>query len=254
MLALVYLSELAVGLYHLGMACRPCQTEPERTVPSLPRRRIAIAGGPAFTFGYAEHPELLDAAGAEVVRFDPLRDEQLPDEVDGLVIGGGFPEEHAADLSANVRLRAQVAALAQADAPVIAKCAGLLYLARSLDGHPMCGVLDASAAMTGRLTLGYRDAVAAARHRPRSRDTRARPRVSPHHRPVPRWATAAWHWRHSGAPVPKASSAAAYMPPICTHTGTASPARRPASPPQPAPTGKPAAMANAAASALRWLR
>ena len=162
MLALVYLSELAVGLYHPGMACRPCQTEPERTVPSLPRRRIAIAGGPAFTFGYAEHPELLDAAGAEVVRFDPLRDEQLPDEVDGLVIGGGFPEEHAADLSANVRLRAQVAALAQADAPVIAKCAGLLYLARSLDGHPMCGVLDASAAMTGRLTLGYRDAVAAA--------------------------------------------------------------------------------------------
>ena len=175
---------------------------PERTVPSLPRPRIAFAGGPAFTFGYAEHPELLDAAGAEVVRFDPLRDEQLPDEVDGLVIGGGFPEEHAADLSANARLRSQVAKLAQAGAPVIAECAGLLYLARSLDGHPMCGVLDASATMTGRLTLGYRDAVAAAP----SPLAQAGTRVHGHefHRTTvrsPDAATAAWHWKHSGASV-----------------------------------------------------
>ncbi len=112
--------------------------------------RIAVAGGAAFTFGYAEHPELLAAAGAEVVTFDPVRDEQLPEDVHGLVIGGGFPEEHAADLSANARLRAEVAALAGAGAPVIAECAGLLYLARSLDGHPMCGVLEADTEMTGR--------------------------------------------------------------------------------------------------------
>jgi cobyrinic acid a,c-diamide synthase len=122
--------------------------------------RIAVAAGPAFTFGYAEHPELLAAAGAEVVTFDPLRDERLPEQTAGLVIGGGFPEEHAASLSANTRLRDQVAALAKAGAPVSAECAGLLYLARSLDGHPMCGVLPVDAAMTGRLRLGYRDAVA----------------------------------------------------------------------------------------------
>jgi cobyrinic acid a,c-diamide synthase len=132
----------------------------ERTVVPAPRPRIAVAGGAAFTFGYAEHPELLAAAGAEVVTFDPLRDELLPDGVHGLVIGGGFPEEHAADLSANAGLRAEVAALARAGAPVIAECAGLLYLSRSLDGHPMCGVLDADGEMTSRLTLGYRDAVA----------------------------------------------------------------------------------------------
>ena len=83
----------------------------------LPRPRVAIAAGPAFTFGYAEHPELLAAAGAEVVTFDPLRDEKLPGDVDGLVIGGGFPEEHAADLSANAALRAQVKALARAGRP-----------------------------------------------------------------------------------------------------------------------------------------
>jgi len=133
----------------------------ERTVVSASRPRIAVAGGAAFTFGYAEHPELLAGAGAEVVTFDPVRDEKLPDDVHGLVIGGGFPEEHAADLSANACMRAEVAALAEAGAPVIAECAGLLYLSRSLDGHPMCGVLQVEGAMTSRLTLGYRDAVAA---------------------------------------------------------------------------------------------
>jgi len=132
----------------------------ERSEVSAPRPRIAVAGGAAFTFGYAEHPELLAAAGAEVAVFDPLREEKLPGDVHGLIIGGGFPEEHAADLSANASLRAQVAALARAGAPVLAECAGLLYLSRSLDGHPMCGVLEADTEMTGKLTLGYRDAVA----------------------------------------------------------------------------------------------
>lgn len=121
---------------------------------------VAVAGGPAFTFSYAEHAELLTAAGAEVVPFDPLRDEQLPDGTRGLVIGGGFPEVYAAELSANEPLRKAVAALAQSGAPVAAECAGLLYLCRELDGQPMCGVLDATARMSERLTLGYRDAVA----------------------------------------------------------------------------------------------
>ncbi|MEU8435583.1 cobyrinate a,c-diamide synthase [Streptomyces sp. NPDC029216] len=121
---------------------------------------IAVAGGPAFTFSYAEHAELLRAAGAEVVTFDPLHDEALPEGTTGLVIGGGFPEVYAPELSANEPLRAAVAAFAAAGGPVAAECAGLLYLARSLDGKPMCGVLDADARMSERLTLGYREAVA----------------------------------------------------------------------------------------------
>ncbi|MBD0709955.1 MULTISPECIES: cobyrinate a,c-diamide synthase [unclassified Streptomyces] len=121
---------------------------------------VAVAGGAAFTFSYAEHTELLTAAGAEVVTFDPLRDERLPEGTSGLVIGGGFPEVYGAELSANEPLRREVAALAASGAPVAAECAGLLYLARSLDGRPMCGVLDAEARMSERLTLGYRDAVA----------------------------------------------------------------------------------------------
>jgi cobyrinic acid a,c-diamide synthase len=121
---------------------------------------VAVAGGAAFTFSYAEHVELLRAAGAEVVAFDPLRDEQLPEGTRGVVIGGGFPEVYAPELSANEQLRKAVAELARSGAPVAAECAGLLYLARSLDGRPMCGVLDADARMSGRLTLGYREAVA----------------------------------------------------------------------------------------------
>ncbi|MDX3543834.1 cobyrinate a,c-diamide synthase [Streptomyces europaeiscabiei] len=124
------------------------------------REVVAVAGGPAFTFSYAEHAELLTAAGAEVVVFDPLHDEQLPHGASGLVIGGGFPEMYAAELSANEPLRKAVAELAFGGAPVAAECAGLLYLCRELDGRPMCGVLDATARMDERLTLGYRDAVA----------------------------------------------------------------------------------------------
>lgn len=123
-------------------------------------KRVAVAGGAAFTFSYAEHSELLAAAGAEVVTFDPLRDEELPEGTRGLVVGGGFPEVYASELSANEPLRKAVAGLALSGAPVAAECAGLLYLCRELDGMPMCGVLDASARMSERLTLGYRDAVA----------------------------------------------------------------------------------------------
>ena len=121
---------------------------------------VAVAGGAAFTFGYTEQAELLEAAGARVAPFDPLRDEDLPAGTAGLILGGGFPEMHAAGLSANGRLRERVAALAARGAPVAAECAGLLYLARTLDDRPMCGVLDVRAAMTPKLTLGYREAVA----------------------------------------------------------------------------------------------
>jgi cobyrinic acid a,c-diamide synthase len=137
--------------------------DPTAEVAPVPGRpRIAVAGGPAFTFGYAENAELLAAAGADVVTVDPLVDEALPEGTTGLVIGGGFPEVYAAELSANESLRADVAALAARGGPITAECAGLLYLARSLDGAPLCGVLDVETAMTPRLTLGYRAAVAPA--------------------------------------------------------------------------------------------
>jgi cobyrinic acid a,c-diamide synthase len=77
-----------------------------------------------------------------------------------VVLPGGFPEEFGAELSANVVVRRQIAALAASGAPVHAECAGLAYLVDELDGHPMCGVLAGAACFTEKLTLGYRDAVA----------------------------------------------------------------------------------------------
>jgi cobyrinic acid a,c-diamide synthase len=124
------------------------------------RARVAVFGGPAFTFGYAEHVELLTAADAEVVVVDPLRDTTLPEGTAALVLPGGFPEEHVGALADNAGLRAAVAVLAGSGAPVHAECGGLLYLCATLDGAPMCDVLPARATMTPRLTLGYRDAVA----------------------------------------------------------------------------------------------
>ncbi|WP_374225548.1 cobyrinate a,c-diamide synthase [Streptomyces sp. Vc74B-19] len=142
------------GLGGAGFGARP------QAPGGLKEPVVALAGGPAFSFSYAEHAELLTAAGAEVVTFDPLRDEALPEGTSGVVIGGGFPEVYASELSANEALREQVGELAASGGPVAAECAGLLYLCRELDGMPMCGVLDASARMSERLTLGYRDAVA----------------------------------------------------------------------------------------------
>jgi cobyrinic acid a,c-diamide synthase len=124
------------------------------------RVRVAVAAGPSFSFLYRENLELLEAAGAEVVTFDPTSDETLPAGTDALYLGGGFPETYAEALSANVGMREGVRNFAARGRPVVAECGGLLYLARELDGHPMCGVLDATARMTEKLTLGYREALA----------------------------------------------------------------------------------------------
>jgi cobyrinic acid a,c-diamide synthase len=129
--------------------------------PPVEGARIALAAGPAFSFHYEENLELLRAAGAELAPFDPLSDEALPEDASALLLAGGFPEVYGAELEANARLRAQVAAFAASGRPVLAECGGLLYLAQELDGHEMCGALPVRARMSERLTLGYREAVAA---------------------------------------------------------------------------------------------
>jgi cobyrinic acid a,c-diamide synthase len=135
--------------------------DPTVAAPSAGKAVVALATGKAFSFGYTEHAELLCAAGAEVVEFDPLTD-PLPPKSAALVVPGGFPEQFTTELSANDLVRKQIKELAAGGAPVHAECAGLTYLVDELDGHPMCGALSGSARFTERLTLGYRDAVAVA--------------------------------------------------------------------------------------------
>jgi cobyrinic acid a,c-diamide synthase len=122
---------------------------------------IAVAAGPAFTFTYTDTLDALEAAGATIAPFDPLRDTALPDGIDGLIIGGGFPELHAASLADNRPLLDAIALAVRSATPTWAECGGLLLLADELDNHRMAGVLPARASMTTSLTLGYRTATTA---------------------------------------------------------------------------------------------
>src|SRR6202022_700004 len=126
---------------------------------AIGRVTVAMAAGKASTFGYAEHVEMLQAAGAEGVGFDPLTD-TLPPGTDALVLPGGFPEQFTAELAANNPARQQVRTLAAGGAAVHAECGGRAYLVAEPDGYPMCGVLAGSGRFTDHLTLGYRHAVA----------------------------------------------------------------------------------------------
>jgi cobyrinic acid a,c-diamide synthase len=154
------------GMVRLARSSRTLEVEPwSPEHPDLDLSwgvRIAVATGPSFSFLYRENLELLEGAGAEVVTFDPTTDEDLPAGTYALYLGGGFPETYAEALSTNGRMRESVRIFAESGCPVVAECGGLLYLVRELGGHPMCGVLDATARMTERLTLGYREARALA--------------------------------------------------------------------------------------------
>jgi cobyrinic acid a,c-diamide synthase len=123
--------------------------------------RIGVAHDPAFCFYYPDNLELLEAAGAEVVKFSPLHDEVLPD-VDMLYLGGGYPELYGEKLTANVGMRGAIRAFAARGGAIYAECGGLMYLTeaiRDFEGrsHEMIGLFPAEAVMReSGLTLGYR--------------------------------------------------------------------------------------------------
>lgn len=122
------------------------------------RARVAVAGEPAFGFLYPDNLELLEQAGAELVPFDPRTDAALPRDVDAVYVGGGFPEVFVEELAANSPLLADVRGRVSGGLVTWAECGGLLWLSRSLDGHALCGALDAEGHMSDGLTLGYRRA------------------------------------------------------------------------------------------------
>jgi len=139
------------------------------TVSSLPTSlsprppRIGVARDRAFCFYYAENFRLLEAAGARLVEFSPLRDTALPPELDGLYLGGGYPELSADALSTNRTMRQSIQNFCEAGRPVLAECGGFLYLLAALadqDGRefPMAGVFPFRAGMGKRFAaLGYRE-------------------------------------------------------------------------------------------------
>ena len=133
------------------------------SLQSQSRVRIGVARDRAFNFYYAENLEILEEAGAELVFWSPLDDAHLPENLHGLIFGGGFPEVFAQELSRNQSVLASIRSMIEAGMPTYAECGGLMYLCqalRDLEGQtwPMVGVLPATAVM-GRLTLGYRRAI-----------------------------------------------------------------------------------------------
>ena len=124
--------------------------------------RIGVARDAAFCFYYEDNLDLLRAAGAELVFFSPLDDEQLPPDLAGLYLGGGYPELHAARLSANSGLREEIRRFAASNRPVYGECGGFMYLCRSIadpegNEYAMTGLYPFIARMQSRLrSLGYR--------------------------------------------------------------------------------------------------
>ncbi len=146
---------------------------------TAPRVTIGVARDAAFQFYYADNLDRLREAGAALVFWSPLADGELPD-VDGLYIGGGYPEVHARALADNITMRKAVRRFAEAGRPIYAECGGLMLLAESLvdgDGveHPMVGVLPSRVSMRPpRMSLGYTEVTLTARGLLGGQGTRAR--------------------------------------------------------------------------------
>ena len=123
--------------------------------------RIGIARDQAFSFYYEDNLDLLRQQGAALIPFSPIHDSALPEDLDALYLGGGYPELHALPLSENLSMLASVRAFAARGAPIYAECGGMVYLGRSLshaDGTslPMADVLPLEIAMTDKLVqFGY---------------------------------------------------------------------------------------------------
>ncbi len=127
--------------------------------------RIAVARDSAFCFYYPENIELLEQAGAQIIYFSPLSETGLPDQTDGLYLGGGYPELHARTLAENTGFRQAVSLACKNGMPIYAECGGFMALCRTLEdlegqSHDMAGCFGFTCRMFKRLrALGYREIV-----------------------------------------------------------------------------------------------
>jgi cobyrinic acid a,c-diamide synthase len=143
----------------------PLHAEPKLFAPTglSERVTIAVAKDPAFHFYYPENLELLQAYGAKLRFFSPLAGDCVPEEADGLYIGGGFPEEFASELSQNQKVLASFRSAISAGLPTLAECGGYMFLTETLvttegNSYPMVGLIPGKVTMQKKLAaLGYRE-------------------------------------------------------------------------------------------------
>ena len=145
----------------LALCEGPAPAAPQTLNQTPPQVKIAVARDEAFCFAYAETLEALQSAGAELVFFSPLQDAALPEGIGGLYLPGGYPELHAAALSANKTMLQSVKNAIESGLPTAAECGGFLYLGQALEdsagkSYPMAGVLPGQGVRVGRLVrFGY---------------------------------------------------------------------------------------------------
>ena len=143
------------GLLHLADLAEPVRCEPV-VLPKREPVRIAVARDKAFCFYYEDSLDALREMGAELVEFSPLTDCELPRNIHGLYLGGGYPELYAKQLSENRSMRGTVSAALKNGLPCIAECGGFMYLTERIGEYPMVGHLPGACFDTGRLTrFGY---------------------------------------------------------------------------------------------------
>lgn len=125
-------------------------------LPQYEPVRIAVARDNAFCFYYADSLEALAEMGAELVDFSPLTDAQLPENIHGLYLGGGYPELYAQSLSTNSSMRRSIRSALKRGLPCIAECGGFMYLTEAIGAYPMVGFLPGACFDNGKLTrFGY---------------------------------------------------------------------------------------------------
>ena len=144
------------GLIRIAAEAPPlsiCETTEERFDTPV---RIAVARDRAFCFYYENSLDVLRRMGAELIPFSPIQDASLPENADGLILGGGYPELHAAALEANTAMRSAIRKALDSRMPCIAECGGFMYLTERINSHQMVGFIRGESADTGHLTrFGY---------------------------------------------------------------------------------------------------
>ncbi len=152
------------GIVALANGVKEPLEEVENPLPVVDQKvRIGIARDKAFNFYYQDNLELLEGLGAELVPFSPLSDHKLPNDLQGLYLGGGFPEVFAPELSSNMSMKNDIKAMADSGMPIYAECGGFMYLNKCIkdfDGksYDMVGIFKGEAEMTKRLQrFGYVD-------------------------------------------------------------------------------------------------
>ncbi len=132
-------------------------------IPFKSKKKIAIAYDEAFWFYYKDNIKLLEEAGADIVYFSPLRDKKLPDDIDGIYIGGGYPENFLKDLSQNLSMINAISSFAESGGHIFAECGGFMYLCKGIMDrsgglYNMTGLFDDVAENKGKLVrFGYVD-------------------------------------------------------------------------------------------------